>query len=51
MLGSRLRWTIDQLSLEAAQRVKKVNLDWITLNDVTSVETNVIYAVAEKDGI
>lgn len=51
VLGSRLRWTIDQLSPEAAQRVKKVNLDWLTVNDVTSVETNVIYAVSEKDGI
>jgi ubiquinone/menaquinone biosynthesis C-methylase UbiE len=48
VLGSGFRWTVEQLGNEAAARVKKNNLEWITTNRVTSVETNVIYAVAVK---
>jgi ubiquinone/menaquinone biosynthesis C-methylase UbiE len=49
VLGTGLRWTIDQLSLEAAQRVKQANLKWLVENTIDDLETNVIYAVATKD--
>lgn len=48
-LGSGLRWTIDQLSPDAAERFKDTNLKWIRENKIDAVETNVIYAVATKD--
>ncbi len=48
-LGTGLRWTIDQLSPNTAQRVKQSNLNWLVENNIDSVETNVIYAVATKD--
>jgi SAM-dependent methyltransferase len=48
-LGTGLRWTIDQLSPDSRERVKRANLLWLTEKDVDAVETNVIYAVATKD--
>ena len=48
-MGSGLRWTIDQLSPEEAQRVKEANLNWVRENGIVAVETNVIYAVATKN--
>jgi hypothetical protein len=48
VLGSGLRWTADQLGPEAAERVKRVNLDWAQSNAVDEIETNVIYAIATK---
>jgi SAM-dependent methyltransferase len=50
VLGSGLRWTVEQLGAEAAARVKRDNLDWARSNAVTAVETNVVYAVAAKRG-
>ena len=50
VLGSGLRWTVEMLGPEAAERVKRDNLDWARTNAVDSVETNVIYAVATKPG-
>lgn len=50
-LGSGLRWTIDQMGPAVAERVRRQNLDWITANQVKSVATNVIYAVARKDEV
>jgi len=48
VLGSGLRWTVEQLGPEAAERVKRDNLDWARRDGVDSVETNVVYAVATK---
>jgi ubiquinone/menaquinone biosynthesis C-methylase UbiE len=48
VLGSGLRWTVEQLGPEAAERVKRHNLAWARNNAVDTVETNVIYAVATK---
>ncbi len=51
VLGSGLRWTIDQMGSEAANRVRKHNLEWIRNNAIRSIDTNVIYAVATKEPI
>ena len=51
VLGSGLRWTVEQLGPEAAERVKRDNLTWARENAVDAVETNVIYAVATKSAI
>lgn len=48
VLGTGLRWTINQMGPEAAGRVRKHNLEWIRAHGVQSVETNVIYALASK---
>jgi ubiquinone/menaquinone biosynthesis C-methylase UbiE len=48
VLGSGLRWTVEELGSEAAERVKRHNLAWARSSAVDAVETNVIYAVATK---
>ncbi len=48
VLGSGYRWTVDQMEPEMAERLRDANLAWIRAHNVTSVETNVIYAVARK---
>jgi len=48
VMGSGLRWTVDQMGRDAAQRVQSANLRWLRDNNISSVETNVIYAVATK---
>lgn len=48
VLGSGLRWTVEQLGAAAADRVRDHNLSWARSNSVKLVETNVIYAVATK---
>ena len=48
VLGSGYRWTVDQMDPEMAERLRNANLAWIRSQNVTSVETNVIYTVARK---
>jgi ubiquinone/menaquinone biosynthesis C-methylase UbiE len=48
VLGSGLRWTVEQLGPEAASRLRERNLAWARSESVAAVETNVIYAVATK---
>jgi ubiquinone/menaquinone biosynthesis C-methylase UbiE len=48
VLGSGYRWTVDQMEPEIAERLRNANLAWIRSHNVTSVETNVIYAGARK---
>jgi ubiquinone/menaquinone biosynthesis C-methylase UbiE len=48
VLGSGYRWTVDQMEPEMADRLRNANLAWIRAHNVTSVETNVIYAMARK---
>ena len=48
VLGSGYRWTVDQVGPEMAERLRNANLAWIRSHNITSVETNVIYAVARK---
>ena len=47
-LGSGLRWTIDQMGPELAREVKEELLDRISASGIVRIETNAIYAVAEK---
>jgi hypothetical protein len=47
-LGSGLRWTIDQVGPQLAREVKQEVLDRLAAKGVERVETNVIYAIAEK---
>jgi SAM-dependent methyltransferase len=47
-LGSGLRWTVDQMGPELAREVKRDILDQLAASGIDRVETNVIYAVAEK---
>jgi SAM-dependent methyltransferase len=47
-LGSGLRWTIDQMGPEAAARVRADNIQWLSENAVSAVETNAIYAIGSK---
>jgi ubiquinone/menaquinone biosynthesis C-methylase UbiE len=48
VLGSGYRWTVDQMEPAMAERLRAANLAWIRSHNVTSVETNVIYAAAHK---
>jgi len=48
VLGTGYRGTIDQLDLKGREQVRRDNLEFIREKGVTSVEVNVIYAVAEK---
>lgn len=48
VLGSGFRWTVDKLGPEASMRVRSENINWIKMNGIASIETNVIYAIASK---
>jgi ubiquinone/menaquinone biosynthesis C-methylase UbiE len=48
VLGSGYRWTVDQMDDQAVERVRAATLKPLRKNRVTSIETNVIYAVARK---
>ena len=48
-LGSGLRWTIDQMGGEVAREVRQEVLDRLAAKGIDRIETNVIYAVAEKE--
>ncbi len=48
VLGTGYRGTTDQLDPDSREHVRRKNLDFIRQTGVTSVEANVIYAVATK---
>jgi len=48
VLGSGYRGTIEQLTLTERQKVKEANLTFIRDENISAVETNVLYAVATK---
>jgi ubiquinone/menaquinone biosynthesis C-methylase UbiE len=48
VLGSGYRGTIEQLTLPERQKVKKANLAFIRDEKISSIETNVLYALATK---
>ena len=48
VLGSGYRWTVEQMSDGERARVRAANLKTLRDNGTVSVETNVIYAVAQK---
>jgi hypothetical protein len=47
-LGSGLRWAIEQMGPEAAARIKTDNVNWLNENKIDRLETNAIYALAQK---
>ena len=47
-LGSGFRGTIEQLDIDARERVRQATLDYLSRHDVRSVETNAVYALAQK---
>jgi ubiquinone/menaquinone biosynthesis C-methylase UbiE len=48
VLGSGYRGTVDQLDAAARERVRAANFEFIRNSGTTSVEANVVYAVARK---
>ena len=48
VLGSGYRGTIEQLDLAERQKVQEANLAFIRDERVSSIETNVLYALATK---
>ena len=48
VLGSGYRGTLDQLDAAARERVRAANFEFIHDSGTTSVEANVVYAVAQK---
>jgi hypothetical protein len=48
VIGSGFVWTVDQMGVETAQRVREDNLNSLRARAATSIETNTIYAVARK---
>lgn len=51
VMGSGLRWTMDQLPPDAVERVRQANLEHARHHDVASVTCNVLYATARKPPI
>ena len=49
VLGSGNRGTMDEMTPDAAERVREENVRWAKDTGLTSIETNVMYAVATKD--
>ena len=48
VLGTGYRGTLEQLDAEARERVRRDCLHFVEANQVRSVETNVVYALANK---
>jgi SAM-dependent methyltransferase len=48
VLGSGYRGTIEQLALVERQKVKEANLAFVRDEEISAVETNVLYALATK---
>ncbi len=47
-LGSGLRWVIDQMEPQVAERVRAENVHWLSENKIRRIETNAIYAIGIK---
>ena len=48
VLGSGLRGTVDAMDAATAQRIQDQTVSWVRDNAVSSIQTNVIYALATK---
>jgi SAM-dependent methyltransferase len=48
VLGTGYRATVEQLDLDAAQRVRAAGIGWLSDHDIHELETNVVYARARK---
>ena len=49
VLGTGYRGTLEQLQPDQRNRVREVNLQYVRESGITSVEVNVVYAIAEKN--
>ena len=49
VLGTGYRGTLEQLQPEQRNRVRDVNLQYVRDSGITSVEVNVVYAIAQKN--
>jgi hypothetical protein len=47
-LGGGLRGTIDQLTPEEKTRLRQANLDYLQNNHIQTLESEVLYAIAQK---
>jgi SAM-dependent methyltransferase len=50
VLGSGYRGTLEQMDATAREQVRAANFDFVHRQGITSVEANVVYAVAAKPG-
>ena len=48
VLGLGYRWAISQMSPEVAEQARLMNREWIRAHNVTEIETNGLFAVAES---
>ena len=48
VLGSGLQGTVDAMDAATATRIQAQTVGWIRDNGVTSIQTNVLYALARK---
>lgn len=48
VLGSGYRGTLEQLTPEARERVRRANLEYVRRSGIRAVEANVVYAIAAK---
>jgi hypothetical protein len=48
VLGGGLRGTIDQLTPEEKVRIRQANLDYLQTNQIDRLESEVLYAIAQK---
>lgn len=48
VMGTGSRSTVDQLSVSDREEVRQANLAFIATKGITKVETNVVYAIADK---
>jgi hypothetical protein len=51
LMGSGFRGTLEQLTPAARERVKADNLSYLAAENISAVETNVVYAVALKRAV
>ena len=50
VLGSGYRWTVEQMDPATAERVRDANIRAVRERAIAAVETNVVYAIANKPG-
>jgi hypothetical protein len=48
VMGGGLRGTIDQLDLVAKEHIRLVNLEFLRTNEIHSLDSDVLYAIAQK---
>jgi ubiquinone/menaquinone biosynthesis C-methylase UbiE len=48
VMGGGIRGTVDQLDLVAQVRIRSVNLDFLRDNNIHSLDSDVLYAIAQK---